>query len=265
MGGSLRRLLVAGWLLICFGTSSTEAAPTSPHQIFAPVLVFHHVKAFLPGDNAIERGLTVPPEQFDAELRYLRAHRYHTVSAYALVRALLSGRRLPSRPVVVTFDDGYSDVYANVFPALRRYHLVATFFIVPGFLGRPRYLSWRQVLTMSRHGMDIEAHTMTHPDLTVVSPGQRVSEVAGSRTALERRLHRPVLIFAYPYGAYNQAVLETVKRSGFRAAFTTRQGWLERSDSLLTLPRVYVDNDDSIQIFAGRLTADPAALAADPL
>jgi peptidoglycan/xylan/chitin deacetylase (PgdA/CDA1 family) len=90
------------------------------------------------------------------------------------------------------------------------------------------------------------------------------AEVTVSRQTLQQHLHRAVRVFAYPYGAYNAAVLRTVREAGYWSAFTTRQGWWLSGGSMLTLPRVYVDLDDSIQIFAGRLRADPAVLAQDP-
>ena len=233
-------------------------------SIFAPVLIYHHVKVLKPTDDAIERGLTVLPAQFDAQLDYLRMHGYTTVTATALTAHLLKSAKLPPNPVVLTFDDGYTDVYADVYQQLRRRHMIATFFIVPGFLNTSRYLTWRQVTDMEHHGMDIEAHTMTHPDLTTLRPEAVWQEVARSRQVLMAHLHHPIEVFAYPYGAYSAAVLTAVSRAGFRAAFTTHQGWVARSDQLLTLPRVYIDIDDTLAVFAGRLRADPAALAQDP-
>jgi peptidoglycan/xylan/chitin deacetylase (PgdA/CDA1 family) len=233
-------------------------------SVFVPVLLFHHVKLTRPGDDAIERGLTISPAQFMQELHYLQVGQYHAISASRLVQYLLTGGKLPARPIVLTFDDGYSDVYANVYQVLRRARMTATFFVVPHFLNTPRYLKWSQLEDMQAHGMDIEAHTLTHPDLTLLDAGKLATEVLGSRQEIERRLRKPARIFAYPYGAFDQRVLATVRRAGYWGAFTTRQGWWATRASLLTLPRVYVDNDDTPGIFAGRLRADPRVLVQDP-
>lgn len=256
-------------MLVSMGPTFTQSASAANHDrkhdsVFCPVLVFHHVKPLKPSDDAIERGLTVLPAQFDAELNYLARNHYHTVSAARLVAFLRTGAPLPSNPVVITFDDGYSDLYGTAFHELRAHHMVGTFFVVPGFLDHSRYLTWTQVEDMARHGMDIESHTMSHPDLTVVSPAQVWDEVSESRSLLQRNLHRPVRIFAYPYGTFNARVLTDLGKAGYWAAFTTRQGWRPTRFELLTLPRVYVDLDDTISIFAGRLRANPATLAADP-
>lgn len=244
----MRSLLAA---LLLLGVSSGFARAQTlraARQFYVPVLIYHHIKALKPADNATERGLTILPSQFRAQLQYLQSHRYHSVSAAMLVAALLGKGRLPPKPVVLTFDDGYRDMYANVYPLLRRLKMAATFFVVPGFLGTARYLTWTQVEEMSRHGMDIEAHTMTHPDLTLVPAAQARDEVARSRQLLQSRLHKSVRVFAYPYGDYNAAVLRDVKAAGYRAAFTTRQGWIESSAGMLTLSRVYANHDETVPV-----------------
>ena len=263
----MRRMLAALCLvaLAAPGPARARGDATVQRSTFVPVLIYHHVKWLKPGDNAIERGLTILPDQFEAELRLLARSKYHTIDAAQLVAYLQSGRPLPTKPVALTFDDGYIDVFRTAYPELRRWHMTATFFIVPGFLDTPRYMSWSQVLDMARHGMDIEAHSMTHPDLTTVPAARLRLEVTVSRQELEQRLHRSVRVFAYPYGAYNAAVLRAVAAAGYRAAFTTRQGWWASRDQMLTLPRVYVDLDDTLSIFAGRLRADPPVLAEDPV
>lgn len=210
----------------------------------------HHVKADKPTDDAMERGLTIPPPIFAADIHYLVSHGYHSVSARRLVSYLRRGGKLPPHPVVLTFDDGYADAYTNIYPVLRRNHLTATFFICPGLLGRPRYLTWKQVQDMSRHGMDIEAHSMTHPDLTAVPAAQTWGEIYQSRAILQSRLHRPVDIFAYPYGSFNALVVQDVQKAGYWAAFTTREGWWQQADQLMSLPRVYVTRTDTIRELA---------------
>lgn len=232
-------------------------AVAAPRTELVPVLTFHHVKLLKPSDDAIERGLTILPDQLLAQMQKLRAAGFHTVSAAHVITSLRTGARLPKNPVVLTFDDGYSDQYTNVYPVLRRLHMVATFFIVPGFLDTPRYLTWNEVLTMARHGMDIEAHTLTHPDLTTLSAAARWHEIEGSRRVLQQRLHRQVRVLAYPYGAYNPAVEHDVAHAGFYAAFTTHQGWVLSSSNILALPRVYALHSDAVPVSPDRTLGAP--------
>lgn len=241
-----------------------SARGRSSGTIRLPVLVMHHVKWDKPGDDATELGLTIHPTQFRQELAYLASHRYHTISAARVASMLTHGGRLPKQPVVLTFDDGYADMYRTVYPALRSRHMTATFLICPGLLGKPRYLTWQQVQVMARHGMDIEAHSLTHPDLTAIPPAQARNEIAGSRTQLRRRLHISVSVFAYPYGAFNASILGDVRRAGYLAAFTTQEGWQLTRGSRFALPRVYIDRDDTITQFAARLTGNLSVVDQDP-
>jgi peptidoglycan/xylan/chitin deacetylase (PgdA/CDA1 family) len=256
-------VLVAVSVLAAGAEPSTGGA-ARPRRAFVPVLIYHHVKWLKPSDDAIERGLTVLPTQFASELSYLTSAGYHTITAADLVSFLRGGKNLPARPVVLTFDDGYTDVFQGVYAQLLRRHMRATFFIVPGFLNTPRYLSWKQVEAMAAHGMDVEAHSMSHPDLTIVGPAQLSHEVSASRQELQTRLHRAVRVFAYPYGAFDAQVEAALTRAGFIASFTTQQGWWQSAAQLLTLPRVYVDIDDTPAIFRGRLADSPTVLARDP-
>jgi peptidoglycan/xylan/chitin deacetylase (PgdA/CDA1 family) len=261
-----RARFVVGLLLgLAIVAPSTAGAGTATHaRVFVPVLIMHHVKPDKPTDDATERGLTIPPARFTSDIAYLASHHYHSITARTLVSYLRYGGKLPSKPVVLTFDDGYADMYSYVYPVLRTYHMRATFFVIAGLVGTPRYLTWPQVISLDRHGMDIEAHTMTHPDLTIVPRAQVWGEVDRSRMVLQSRLHHSVVLFAYPYGSYNALVLQDVQKAGYWAAFTTHQGWWQQASRLLTLPRVYVDRDDSIPILAGRLVGDPTVLAEDP-
>jgi peptidoglycan/xylan/chitin deacetylase (PgdA/CDA1 family) len=241
--------LCVAMVVLVLPLRSVGAAPEfSTRSMHVPVLVYHHVKWLKASDDAIERGLTILPTQFAAHLTYLQTHGYHTVTAARLVASLRGKGRLPSHSVVLTFDDGYRDVYANVYRVLRRRHMTATFFICPGFLNSVRYLTWRQVEDMSRHGMDIEAHTMSHPDLRIVRAAQARGEILQSRQILQTRLHRSVRVFAYPYGAYNPAILSDVSRAGYLAAFTTHVGWVETSTHMLTLPRVYANHNNIVPV-----------------
>jgi peptidoglycan/xylan/chitin deacetylase (PgdA/CDA1 family) len=244
-------VLICALLLAVSWPPPAHAAPV--RRVFCPILTYHHVNWLKPSDDAIEIGLTVPPTQFSAQLRYLRAHHYHAITAARLVDYLLNGEPIPPKPVVLTFDDGYKDMYTHAFPLLRRNHLEGTFFIIAGLAGQTRYLTWPQIETLARNGMDIESHTMTHPDLTVVPAGQVHGEIFQSRQVLQTHLHRPVQLFAYPYGTYNAQVLAQLRTAGYLAAFTTRVGWNPSNAEMLTLPRLHVNPGTSLTTFAAML------------
>lgn len=249
----LKRIVATTALVVAAvaGSPASRVAATGNHQAaFAAVLMYHHVKYDKPSDDAMELGLTISPQQFKQELDYLQSARYHTITAGDLLRYLRSGKNLPRRRVVLTFDDGYSDMYTYVYPQLKKHHMRATFFVAPGLFGKPRYLTWWQVRIMSYHGMDFQAHSMTHPDLRMVPTPQMHGEIVESRLILQQQLHRGVHVFCYPYGGYDQQIIAEVQRAGYWGAFTTETGWWHTRGAIYTLPRVRVNREVGIQDFA---------------
>jgi peptidoglycan/xylan/chitin deacetylase (PgdA/CDA1 family) len=161
---------------------------------------------------------------------------------------------LPAKPIVLSFDDGYLSQVKNALPLLgaRRW---------PGVLN----LEWRNtqvvwgirppgIRKLINAGWEIDAHTLTHPDLTKVGATQLREEVAGSRAAIRKRFHVPVNFFCYPAGRYDDTVVAAVQAAGYLAATTTNYG-LARPTDLYTLSRVRIDGTDSISAFAQKLEA----------
>lgn len=154
-----------------------------------PVLMYHHVA---PDPSRAGLGLRVRPVDFDAQMNYLFQNGYRTVRLQDLAAAIQGiGHALPPKPVVITFDDGYEDVYRYAFPILRKYGYTATVFLVSSWLNQPeKYgaLSWDQVKAMARAGMQFGSHTVSHPNLLKLSLRDALEEMTESRAAIEATL-----------------------------------------------------------------------------
>ncbi len=222
--------------------------PASPKRI--PVLMYHCVNDKTTFKNATESSLTLPTKVFAGQLDWLISHGYHVISLDEAYAAMVSGTRLPDKPVVLTFDDGAPDAYANVFPELRKRGISGTFFVIVERVATGESLDWPEVAEMADAGMQIESHTMTHAHLPSGSPSKLIYELQQSKALLEQHLKRPVRFFAYPFGSYNQRVVDEVKKSGYLAAFTTHSGIWKLGDNLLTIKRVRVSRGETIQSFA---------------
>jgi peptidoglycan/xylan/chitin deacetylase (PgdA/CDA1 family) len=161
---------------------------------------------------------------------------------------------LPIRPILITFDDGWVEDYSIAFSALKKHNFVGTFFAYTQPLDRsPLYLSWKQIEEMSGAGMSFQAHTLTHPHLRELSAENMTREIAESKRILETRLNKPVVSFAYPFGEYNTAVIDAVKRAGFASAVTIDPGYRQRVDRIYQLQRIRTSYNDSLDSFAARL------------
>lgn len=228
-------------------------APAGNDPASVPILMYHHL-ADLPS-NASELNLTwtVAPKNFDAQMSWLAEHNFHTISMRQLVAYLKQRQPLPSKPIVISFDDGWEEQYVVAYPILRQYNLSGTFFVYTNPIDHKLFLTWAQLQEMTAAGMDIQAHTLTHPHLRTLAPDAAFKEIADSKAILEKRLNKPVTAFAYPFGEYNAAVIDLVKRAGFDSAVTLAAGYKQRADELFTLHRIRISYNDTLANFAKQL------------
>jgi peptidoglycan/xylan/chitin deacetylase (PgdA/CDA1 family) len=208
-----------------------------------PILMYHCISA---GNNT----LYVEPKRFALQLRNLLKQGYTPITARELVNSWFSGTPLPSRPIVLTFDDGYRDNYTNAYPLLKKYHVKATLFVITGAVGRPNYLTWPQIQEMEKSGLvDVESHSVHHPDMSNLTPEQAKMELTVSKAMLEAHLHKPVTMFAYPMGKYRPFLFPILREAGYQAAFTTRSGLTHYYDGIYSLKRLRAVNTDTFAEF----------------
>jgi peptidoglycan/xylan/chitin deacetylase (PgdA/CDA1 family) len=152
---------------------------------------------------------------------------------------------LPRKPVVVSFDDGYGSQVRNAMPVLRRLGWPGVLNLEVKNLSIAGGITRAQVRRLIAAGWEIDAHTLTHLDLTTLDPATVRHEVGGSRVALRRDFHVPVDNFAYPAGRYDATAEAAVRAAGFRAAVTTDPGLARMDADRAALPRVRVNGTDS--------------------
>jgi peptidoglycan/xylan/chitin deacetylase (PgdA/CDA1 family) len=242
------------------GNPSPVAVPAASGgaSVNVPVLLYHYIRVVRNACDSLGMSLSVTPTTFNQQLTLLQVAGYHVISLDTLMAAVLQHGRLPSHPVVLTFDDGYADFLTAAVPILLAHQMTATDFVVPGFLGRASYMTAQQVLAAQSEGMTVGAHTMHHVALAHVSTATAQGEIAGSRTFLQSLLGVPVNDFAYPYGDFNGSVELLVSRAGFRDGFTTISGVRQSAPLRFALPRLRVGN--GLGYFASELGIPGPAL-----
>ncbi len=217
-----------------------------------PVLMYHKVDAQVPHD-AVGRDLTVEPAAFAAQLRYLREHRIRTLTAAELVAALTRGDR-PRNAVVLTFDDGYEDAATTALPLLERYGARGTFYVSSGFVGTPRHLTWREMRTMRRAGMEVACHGTFHLDLTTLDRAGQLAEADGCLHRFARYLGTGSSTYAYPAGQYDATTIAIMRSLGVRGAFREGGGFVRGLSTPYALPRVRVSHDTTLAGFGELLS-----------
>jgi len=155
------------------------------------------------------------------------------------------------RYAAVTFDDGFEDFVEVALPELSRRAIPCTVFVIARALGKafgpygePRpVMSVRQLCDLPSHLVTIGSHTLTHPFLPTLCDEDSQCEITESRTQIEQMLNRKVLLFSFPFGAFNERLAELCRKAGYERAFTT-------------LPKLAFQNQD--EFIVGRVRVDPS-------
>jgi peptidoglycan/xylan/chitin deacetylase (PgdA/CDA1 family) len=211
-----------------------------PHRtIELPILLYHRIAPFSSALPSITQRLTVSPADFAAQMAWLVHHGYHAVTELQALNALERGAKLPRKPLMITFDDGYRDVLWNAAPVLRRLHLRATEFVITGRISGPdsSFLTWPELVRLERQGVEIGSHTITHADLPALSAARAFPELRRSRLILEQHLHRAVQWLAYPYGKTDASVVSLARKAGYLLAMTEVPGNVQSARSPFLLRR----------------------------
>ena len=207
------------------------------------------------------RFLRVAPRRLRGQIELLRDAGYEFVTLSQLVDSGPADGR-PPKPglVALTFDDGWADNHDTLLPMLSAFGIPATIYVTTGLMGRPnpwlapesgvRMMTAEEVVACSRAGMEIGAHTLTHPDLSLVGVDGCRREVTGSRDILRELTDTDVGSFAYPYFHLGPEAVAAVREAGFASAVT---GIGYGDWSPLTLERTAISGKDRLASFTLKL------------
>lgn len=219
-------------------------------------LMYHSVcSGTVPGDWP----WAVSYQRFCDQMDFLRELGCNTLCA----RDIRAGAQMPPRAVCITFDDGYADNWP-AFEALCERGMRASWFVVTGDVGgRSRWpgesippqpiLSGEQLRHMEAAGMEICSHTVSHCRLTKVDDAVLDGELIHSMRDLSDILRREVTTLAYPYGLYDERVVEATRRAGYLVALTAEPGFGMIADDPLRVRRITVFNTDTLSAFSRKL------------
>ena len=227
-----------------------------------PILMYHEVT---PTPVERYRKYTVTPVELALQLSWLRSRGYASVDLDAVHAAFLGERRLPARPVVITFDDGSRDCLEHAVPALLAHGFTATFFIVGGLVGSTtRWLpaevglelptaDWPTLRAAEREGMRCEAHSVSHPRLARLADAEARDELVRGRALLEDGLGHAVRHVAYPFGSNSPRTRELAREAGYLTACTTHEAIASPRDEPLALPRVPIVGTEGMREYRHRV------------
>jgi peptidoglycan/xylan/chitin deacetylase (PgdA/CDA1 family) len=221
-----------------------------------PVITYHKIS------DIKEFGLTtVTQNNFEEHIQYLSQNGYTAICFSDIVNQKV----LPDRPIIITFDDGYENVYHNALPVLNKYGYRAVIFVVTDYIGKYnnwepasfqskyRHLSQDQIRKLSDNGYEIASHSERHRYLPILDPADLLDEIANSKNFIEKIIGGPVLSFCYPYGRYNDKIVDVVKRAGYQYATSNLRLLNSVNTTSHTIIRRSIYSTDTIRTFSSKL------------
>jgi len=227
------------------GASSYEESPLITLENLearVPILIYHHIRLTTENDGEESKQFIVSPEEFEHQLNYLKENNFKAISLADLNNYFAGSFSLPEKPIIITFDDGLINQYTNAWPLLQKYGFTATFFIFTNPIGRSKnYLTWEQLKELDSLGMEIGVHGKYHLYLNKEKDQEKLhDEIFGSKEKIEEKLGKKINAFSYPFGAYNDQVIEMVKSAGYTSARDIINGTVHKKSDLYKLKAYFV-------------------------
>jgi peptidoglycan/xylan/chitin deacetylase (PgdA/CDA1 family) len=228
------------------------------------VLMYHKVDALQP--NARYPGNYVAPSVFEQQMDALLEWGYHSIGFDQWLEYVHGRASVPDKPLIVTFDDGYTCFDRNAWPVLRARKMTATVFLVSGQIGgtnawdagevQERLLDAPRIHALQDEGVHFGSHTHTHRALAKLSTLDALAELTRSRIALSDLLERDVDVVAYPFSNQSESVRQLARQAGYRCGVRGkgRMNW-KRTDPF-GLRRIKVERGATLAQLRWTLTRE---------
>ncbi|NDP25862.1 MAG: polysaccharide deacetylase family protein [Flavobacterium sp.] len=202
---------------------TSKKKEASPEEILekpeVPVLCYHRIRNILPSDGSDMKTYSVTPVNFAQQMKTLSDNGFHTILPNQLYEYLVYNKKLPSKPILITFDDGREEQYSLGATEMNKYGFKGVFFIMTVAMNRPGYLTKTDIKNLSVSGHCIGAHTWDHHAVTKYDDKDCAVQLIKPKNKLEVIIGGQVNYFAYPFGVWNKASLPKIKNSGYQLAF----------------------------------------------
>lgn len=198
--------------------------------------MYHYVEVNKDKNDYLRDRQNVPPHIFEQQILTLKKAGYKFITPKDLNE--LMSQEVTDKYVILSFDDGYRDFYTDAYPILKKHAVPAINYIIIDFLEGKNYMDKSMIKTLVKDDLiEIGSHTFTHPAL-IEDYKQAEKEIAESKKLLETEYKVNVVSFAYPYGIYDDKVVNFVKKAGYKNAVSVEEGNIANQSNLYTLRRL---------------------------
>ena len=216
----------------------------------ARVLMYHSICEHIRKEK--HNKWRVKPKDFEKQMNWFHKNNWKSFTISELVKL----DEIPKKSFVVTFDDGFEDNFLNAFPILKKYNFKATIYLVPNQKTNhweekntsvlSNLLNNEQILQMQNSGLiEFGSHTLSHVNLSTINDEQLLNELKKSKEEVEKITNQECEAFAYPYGKFDDNIVNSVKRVGYKNATVVKRGLFKKDDDSFTIKRVGILGTES--------------------
>jgi peptidoglycan/xylan/chitin deacetylase (PgdA/CDA1 family) len=199
-----------------------------------------------------------PLAEFRWQMQYLKDNGITPISMQQLKDYWFGGKPLPAKSVLLTFDDGFRSLYDVMFPVLKEFKYPGVLFLYTDFIRDKDALTLGDIKVMQKYGMALESHTKSHPNLGYVEEKQTpkdfaillTQELSDPVSYIQKEFGYKATTLAYPYGVYNDTIVDETQREDYQLAFTVNPGPNDRTVPPLKLKRDLILNPMNHETFA---------------
>ncbi|RKX92842.1 MAG: hypothetical protein DRP84_09370 [Spirochaetes bacterium] len=230
-----------------------------------PILLYHRIVSSSKYQNVClgsEKIFSIDKDRFEEQMEYLHRQNYNSIFLDDLVNYITKGTSLPPKPIIITFDDGQRSQLETALPILKKYGLKATIFVTTDptasvfkdtwHIDRP--LTKQQIKELSKAGVSIQSHTVTHPILPELTDEEVLFEFKESKKILESIIDKPVQFLSIPLGFCNKRIKKLAKQAGYKAICTANVGTNGKNTDLFSLRRITIEGTFNLKEFKKNLT-----------
>lgn len=229
-------------------TTTEATAPKGPKGDAAtilkrrqvPVLCYHDIKDWKPGERQSMKEYIVPVANFKEQMQSLADSGYHTITPEAYYNHLVYGEQLPEKPIIISFDDADLEQFTIGAAELNKHNFKGVFFVMTIVIGKKNYMSSEMIKELADAGHIIGSHTWDHHNIKGYKAEDYQVQLTGSKEKLESITGKPVEYFAYPFGVWNEAALPELEKRGYKGAFQLSASKRDSTLPLYTLRRMIV-------------------------
>ncbi len=209
---------------------------------------------------------TTSPQRFAEQMDLLKQDGYQPVRLSDVAGLLTARPAAATKPVVITFDDGYRNFYTDAYPVLAQYGFTASMFLPTAYICNDRRsfngiscLNWKEVRELDAAGIEFGSHTVTHPKLKDLSVTEIEREVRESKQEMEDQIGSKVRCFSYPFAfpelrrSFVANLRDALCRSGYEFGVSTIIGTTDHTDDPLFMRRLPVNTADDRRLLRAKL------------